>query len=237
MNTVSFVGLQVNSSFPPRFVRYFTVFCVQQRIHAVNCNIVFNFKINLLIECNAFDRRLNNTSISMATKAITIMSATTTAMATVATLEPPPSPPMGCAVLASGLLVVPWFVVEVVESPSVISGPPAVVMSVVTSSGVVVSSVGSDVVVEDVVTSIVVASIVVASMVVTSMIVVVSSVGSDVVAPIVVTSIVVVVFTIVGASVVATSMTNGLCAYTFNVITVIEINVQLTYVCPEVKGP
>ncbi len=150
MNTVSFVGVQVNSSFFPRFVMYFFVFCVQQRIHAVNCNIVFNFKINLLIECNAFDRLLNNTSISMATKAITTMSAAITAMAMVATLEPPPPSPMCCAVVASGLLVVPRFVVEVVESPSVISEPPAVVMSVVLSSvglGVVVKGVGASVVV------------------------------------------------------------------------------------------
>ncbi len=151
MNTVSFVGLQVNSrlSFFPKFVRYFIVFCAQQRIHAVNCNIVFNFKINLLIECNAFDRRLNNISISMATKAITTMSATTTAMAMVATLEAPPPPPMGCAVVAaSGLLVVPRFVVAVVESPSVISGSPTVVTSVVTSLMEVVSSVGSVVIVD-----------------------------------------------------------------------------------------
>ncbi len=76
-----------------------------------------------LTECNAFVRLLNITStiISMATKAITTMSATTTAMAIVATLEPPPPPPMGCAVVASGLLGVPWFVVAVVESPSVIN--------------------------------------------------------------------------------------------------------------------
>ncbi len=39
----------------------------------------------------------------------------------VATLEPPPLPPMGCAVVASGLLGVPRVVVAVVESPSVIN--------------------------------------------------------------------------------------------------------------------
>ncbi len=100
-------------------------------------------KINInlpmeLTECNAFDRFLNSASTitSMATKAITTMSTTTTAMAMVATLEPPPPPLMDCAVMASGLLVVPRFVVEVVESPSVISGPGSsvVVASVVTCS-------------------------------------------------------------------------------------------------------
>ncbi len=91
-----------------------------------------------LTECNAFDRFLNSTSTitSMATKAITAMNTTTTAMAMVATLEPPPPPPMGCAVVLSGLLVVPQFVVAAVESPSVVSGPGSsvVVASVVTCS-------------------------------------------------------------------------------------------------------
>ncbi len=66
----------------------------------------------------------------MVTKAITTMSTTTTAMAMVATLE------VDCGVVASGLLVVPRFVVEVIESPSVISGPGSsvVVASVVTCS-------------------------------------------------------------------------------------------------------
>ena len=94
-----------------------------------------------LTECNAFDRFLNSASTitSMATKAITTMSTTTTAMAMVATLEPPPPPLMDCAVVASGLLVVPRFVVEVVESPSVISGPGS---SVVVASVVICSVMG-----------------------------------------------------------------------------------------------
>ncbi len=88
-----------------------------------------------LIECNAFDRLLNNKSItiSMATKETTTMTTTTTAMVMVATLAPPPPPPMGCAVVELGLLVVPRFVVAAVESPSVISGPLAMVMSVTVS--------------------------------------------------------------------------------------------------------
>ena len=93
----------------------------------------------LPIECNAFDCFLTAqvlSPVSMATKAITTMSTTITAMAMVATLEPPP---MGCAVVASGLLVVPRFVVAVVESPSVIlsldhAGSSVVVASVVTCS-------------------------------------------------------------------------------------------------------
>ncbi len=96
-----------------------------------------NIKLPMeLTECNAFDRLLNSTSItsSMATKAITTMSTTTTAMTMVVTLEPPPPPPKGCAVVASGLLVVPRFVVAVVESPSVISGPRSSVAPVVTCS-------------------------------------------------------------------------------------------------------
>ncbi len=76
-------------------------------------------------------------TITMTAARLTItMSTTTTAMAMVAPLEPPPPPPMGCAVVASGLLVVPRFVVAVVESPSVISGPGSsvVVASVVACS-------------------------------------------------------------------------------------------------------
>ncbi len=72
-----------------------------------------------LTECNAFDRFLNSTSTitSMVTKAmITTMSTTTTAMALVATLEPPSPPPMGCAVVASGLLVVSYNVFSTVSS-------------------------------------------------------------------------------------------------------------------------
>ncbi len=93
-------------------------------------------------------------------RVITTMSTNTTATAMVATLEPPPPSPMGCAVVALGLLIVPRFVV-------VISVPPAVVMSVVPSSVEVVSCVGESVG-SGVVTSIVVASIVVASIVVGS---------------------------------------------------------------------
>ncbi len=59
-----------------------------------------------------------------AARVITKISTTTTAMTIVVTLEPSFPPPMGCAVVASGLLVVPRFVVAEVESPSVlISGP------------------------------------------------------------------------------------------------------------------
>ncbi len=165
-----------------------------------------------LTECNAFDRLLNSTSTitSMVTKAmITTMSTIITAMAMVATLEAPPPPPMDCAVVASGLPVVPRFVVAVVESPSVISGPPAVVMSVVPSSGVLVFAVDLGVVVEGLVTSIVVASMVVTCMVVASMVVVSMVVASIVVASIVVVSMVVasmVVASIVVASTVVASM-------------------------------
>ncbi len=80
----------------------------------------------------AFDRLLNSKStiISMATKAHYHDDGDGCYVRTTS-----PTIPMGCAVVASGLLVVPrLFVVAVVESPSVISGPPAVVMSVVPSS-------------------------------------------------------------------------------------------------------
>ncbi len=115
-------------------------------------------------------------TITAAKKTIT-MSTTTTVMAMVATLEASP-PPHQWVVLG-----LPRFAVAVVESPSVISGPPAVVMSVVLSLGEVVSCVGASV------GSGVVASLVVASMVFESMVVASMAVASMVVASVVASSV------------------------------------------------